>query len=109
MKSRILPKERLRAGIGRMSDVDAYLKEEGPALMRRCLKVTCIALNQEFGFGRSRLLTYMDKVGEISTGLKHDPVAWDNIDKALGQIGVLEAVGTENYEDMEHRMTDKRG
>lgn len=61
--------------------IDTYEKE----VTRRHLKLACVALNTEFGFGKERLGKFLMKMN----GLMGDELLWWHIDKLLiDQVGL---------------------
>lgn len=66
---------------------------------RRMLKLACIALHEEYGFGRERLYKLVERIAEISNSRMDDPVYWQHIDKLL--IDTLKMDwDAEDYEEM---------
>lgn len=66
---------------------------------RRTMKAFCVALNQEFGFGKSRLIRLILKVVEISKEREHDEVFWSHIDIYCKHLGL--DFPDENYDRMD--------
>lgn len=66
---------------------------------RRMLKLACIALHEEYGFGRERLYKLVEKIAEISNSRMDDPVYWQHNDKFLTETLKM-AWDIENYEEM---------
>ena len=61
--------------------VDQYQKD----VTRRLLKLACVALHLEFGFGKDRLGRFLMKMN----GLMGDELLWWHVDKLLiDQIGL---------------------
>ena len=83
MKARIPPATRIRRADKK--NVDEYLRQEGTALMRRFLKLALVVLNQDFGFGSSRALRFMEAVGELAkeAAVNEDKGIWEKIDRFL--------------------------
>ena len=64
-------------------------KNESMGLMRRCYKAIAVALNEQFGFGKSRLMKLYDKVKEIAIKRNEDEIYWKHIDDVvINQIGI---------------------
>lgn len=97
MKSRtIIDKkthERIRA------EVKAEYDKQGQDLARRHIKLMCVVLNEQFGFGKERLLKLVRAYGELSEERKEDEVFWSHIDRHLEQIGL--DFQKEDYEIMD--------
>ena len=65
------------------------LAKEQKDVTRRILKLTCIALNQQFGFGgKSRLAEYIKSVNALCAEAESDEIFWFHVDTALAQIGM---------------------
>lgn len=73
--------------------------KDGLEYARRMQKIFCLALNEQFGFGKDRLMRFIEKVGEISEGHMDDEVFWVHADRRLDQIGV--PYPHEDYSKME--------
>jgi hypothetical protein len=56
-------------------------------------------LNEQFGFGKERLMRFIEEVGNISEGHMDDEVFWVHADRRLDQIGI--PFPHENYDKME--------
>lgn len=99
-KQRLTPKEQ--------KELDRYIFEkameiyndEGMGLMRRCYKTMAIALNEQFGFGKSRLMKLFDRTSDIAKTREHDEIYWHHVDNVLiNQIGL--EFERENYDDLD--------
>ena len=55
--------------------IDTYEKE----VTRRLLKLACVALNTEFGFGKERLQRLLQRVNAFTA----DEILWWHVDKLL--------------------------
>lgn len=55
---------------------------------RRIFKLFCVALHDEYGFGKSRLSNVLCKVTTVCEEKKDDPVFWTHVDRAIEQIGL---------------------
>lgn len=66
---------------------------------RRILKIACIALNEQFGFGAERCGRFIEEVTAVSTKHIDDEVFWIHADKRLEQMGL--PFLPENYESLE--------
>ena len=70
----------MKARIPTKGDV---LKDYTKGITDRLLKMTCIALMNEFGFGQDRLARFLSKISEISEELSENPHLWIRIDEQL--------------------------
>lgn len=85
MKARIPGKRGLSKG-AKMA-VEDYIDTYEKAVTRRLLKLCCVALNKDFGFGKDRLARFVGSVSD-NTDPK-DEVYWWHVDKLLiDQIGI---------------------
>ena len=62
-----------------------YVDQHQKDVTRRLLKLACVSLNLEFGFGKDRLGRFLMKMN----GLMGDELLWWHIDKLLiDQVGL---------------------
>ena len=80
-------------------EVKAEFDRQGQELSRRHIKLFCVALNEEFGFGKDRLLRLIQKYGDLGAERKDDEIFWSHIDRKLEQIGL--DFPKEDYEVMD--------
>lgn len=80
-------------------EVKAEYDRQGQDLSRRHIKLFCVALNEEFGFGKDRLLRLVQKYGDLSAERKDDEIFWSHIDRYLERIGL--DFPKEDYEVMD--------
>lgn len=90
--------------------VDCMPREQRTAIRRACrdeiinhnrrmLKLACVVLHKEFGFGYNRLFRFIEKMSDLSSSRMDDPVFWQHNDKLLiKELGM--AWDEENYEEM---------
>ena len=82
---------------------DEYVAEEVQrnieGYMRRTLKLICVSLNEEYGFGKQRCIRLIDKIGKLSEEHKTDELYWVHIDRIMKQIDL--PFQEENYEELE--------
>ena len=79
--------------------VDIY-KKESMGLMRRCYKITAVALNELFGFGKSRIIKLFDRAKDLAKERDTDEIYWKHIDDTLiNQMGL--EFERENYDDLD--------
>lgn len=74
-------------------------RKDGLEYARRMQKIFCLALNDEFGFGKDRLMRFIEAVDKISEGHMDDEVFWVHADRRLDQIGI--PYPHEDYDKME--------
>ena len=74
-------------------------RKQGEAGIRRMMKLMCVSLNEDFGFGAGRLSRVIECISELSAQHDHDEVYWEHVDKRLAQIGI--PFDPEDYEFME--------
>ena len=82
--------------------VKEYIKEElklqQVGSTRRVFKLFCVALHEEYGFGKGRLSNLLGKINMVCDEKKNDPVFWSHMDKVIEQIGL--DFPKEDYESM---------
>ena len=86
-------KERLRGEVGK------ELRKQSGDLTRRLFKLFCLALNQEYGFGRQRLLKATQTVNDLALNRETDEVFWKHVDDRMEQLGLM--FQREDYEEMD--------
>ena len=69
-------------------EVKAEYDRQGQDLSRRHIKLMCVALNENFGFGKDRLLKLVQAYGDLGAERKDDEIFWYHIDRKLEQIGL---------------------
>ena len=73
---------------------------ESMGLMRRCYKAIAVALNQQFGFGKNRLIKLFDGTSDIAKMREKDEIFWQHVDNVvIKQIGL--PFEREEYSDLE--------
>ena len=97
MKARVSIDKKTRQRIN--DEVKAEFDRQGQELSRRHIKLFCVALNEEFGFGKDRHLRLVQKYGDLGEERKDDEVFWSHIDRYLERIGL--DFPKENYETMD--------
>lgn len=80
-------------------EVKAEYDKQGQDLARRHIKLMCVVLNEQFGFGKERLLKLIQAYGDLSEERKEDEVFWSHIDRYLNRIGL--DFPKEDYEIMD--------
>ena len=81
-------------------NVAEWLRKNEAALTRRILKVVCVSLNNEFGFGAERLSKLVKQVNKTTDEWHENPCFWTMIDRRLEQIGI--PFECENYDELEY-------
>lgn len=61
---------------------------EQAAILRRYMKLTCIALNEQFGFGQRRLEALIAEIIRLSDISETDEEFWTHVDQRLQQLGI---------------------
>lgn len=59
------------------------LKDYTEEIADRTLKMACIVLNNEFGFGQDRLAKFLVNLAELGEELSKNPHRWVHIDEEL--------------------------
>ena len=80
-------------------EVKQEYDRKGLELTRRHLKLFCVAMNEEFGYGKIRLLRAIKRYGDLSAERQDDEIFWYHIDSRLKQIGL--DFPDEDYEQMD--------
>ena len=57
-------------------------------VMRRFFKLMCVSLNEDFGFGKVRLMRLIDRISTVAAEHEHDEVYWVHVDRRIGQLGL---------------------
>lgn len=75
-------------------------KDESMELMRRCYKIMAVALNELYGFGKSRIMKLFDRAKDLAKERDTDEIYWKHVDDTLiNQIGL--EFEREDYQDLE--------
>ena len=80
--------------------VSEELNRQRESSTRRLLKLVCISLHKEFGFGKERLHRLGRMVNEITAEHENDEIYWTHVDNALRQIGI-------SFEPEDYQVTDR--
>ena len=87
MKARIVLTDRVTSK--QKQAVKEYNRLEQKNIMRRYFKLLCYVLNENFGFGKSRLLKVIGQIEEASRLHNDDEEFWYHLDKrVIEQIGL---------------------
>lgn len=97
MKARVSIDKKTRQRIN--DEVKAEFDRQGQELSRRHIKLFCVALNEQFGFGKDRLLKLVQAYGDLGAERKDDEIFWSHIDRYLERIGL--DFPKEDYEVMD--------
>lgn len=81
MKARISLNNRISAK--QKQAVGEYVRNQQRDMMRRFFKMMCFVLNENYGFGRERLLKVVDGVNKISELHMEDEEFWYHLDKRI--------------------------
>lgn len=69
-------------------EVEEAAKREQDRAISRVIKLACLALNQNFGFGLVRLERFLDAIFKGSNDTVSKPEEWYRIDEKLREIGL---------------------
>lgn len=72
-----------------LEEMAAERKKEQDQAISRTLKMVCVVLNQDFGFGEKRLEKFLDAVFDGGNEVVDRPEEWFHIDEKLSQIGIF--------------------
>ena len=90
MRARIKPihsvSKRQQAAVHEYVQQELRTQQVGSA--RRVFKLFCVALNEEYGFGKFRLSKVLSKVTSVCEEKNNDPIFWTHVDKVIEQIGL---------------------
>jgi len=87
-------KQMIRAGVAE------EFKRQSGSMTRRVFKLFCVALNQEFGFGKKRLAQLIQAIEDIGAQREQDEVFWAHVDRLVNeQIGM--SFEPEDYDKMD--------
>lgn len=81
------------------TEVKKEFEKQSNDMARRFFKLFCVALHQEFGFGKDRFERVIAKIQEISGEREHDEVFWSHVDNYCKHLGF--EFDDENYERMD--------
>lgn len=97
MKARMKLDKKIQEQI--KSEVRAEYDRQGQDLTRRHIKLMCVVLNNNFGFGKDRLSKLVKAYGDLGAERKDDEIFWSHIDRYLERIGL--DFPKEDYEIMD--------
>lgn len=84
MQARIPPGNRLSRK--QKAIIRDYVEDQERDSTRRFLKLMCVVLNDEYGFGASRLSNVIRKLGKLSQ--MDDEIFWHHVDRKMEQLGI---------------------
>ena len=64
------------------------MQAETQQIVRRYMKLTCVALNERFGFGKGRLGDLLQEVTQLSVLADTDEEYWTHVDRRIHQLGL---------------------
>lgn len=70
------------------AEVEEAAKREQDRAISRVIKITCLVLHQDFGFGLGRLERFLQSVFDGSNDTVSKPEEWYRIDERLREIGL---------------------
>lgn len=88
MHSYIRPRVTNRQREAIRAEAEKRVQAETEQIVRRYMKLTCIALNERFGFGKSRLGDLLHEVTQLSILADTDEEYWAHVDQRLRQLGL---------------------
>lgn len=63
-------------------------RKQSEGNVRRTVKLLCVALHEEFGFGAIRCGRLVARVNALAEERKTDPVYWAHVDRVMAQMGL---------------------
>lgn len=82
------------------NEVKEEFTRQSNDMAQRVFKLFCVALHQEFGFGKYRLSRLLQAVNKLSTEREQDEIFWTHVDRI-----VIEYIGLdfprEDYDKMD--------
>lgn len=88
MNSYIRPRVTNRQREAIRAEMKKQAHVEQAAILRRYMKLTCIALNERFGFGQKRLEALTAEIIRMSDISETDEEFWTHIDRRIRQLGL---------------------
>lgn len=79
--------------------VKAYQQQQNEGNMRRTFKLMCLALHEEFGFGKDRCARLVGRINALAEEHETDEVYWHHVDTVMKQIGLC--FKEEDYEEVD--------
>lgn len=91
MKARVnvpLTPEYKRVSKRIMAEIEEKVQRDQSRAIARSVKIACLILNTEFGFGLKRLVKFLDQMESRSKEVLETPEQWHYIDEYLEKLGV---------------------
>ena len=71
-----------------MKQVEDQMQQEQNKAILRTVKMACIVLNEEFGFGAKRLSTFFEAMCQKGKAAVDNPEGWFLVDEKLHKMGM---------------------
>lgn len=68
--------------------LQSELERQQKLVMRRFFKIMCVSLNDDFGFGKERLMRLINRISEVAAVHENDEIYWLHVDKRIAQLGL---------------------
>lgn len=90
MRARIKPTAMISKAQRKAVDevLRSEMERQQKLVMRRFFKLMCVSLNDDFGFGKERLMRLIERISEVSAEHANDEVYWTHIDRRIEQLGL---------------------
>lgn len=88
MKSYIRPRVTSRQREAIRAEAEKRVQAETEQIVRQYMKLTCVALNEQFGFGQRRLEALIAEVIRLADISDTDEEFWTHIDRRIRQLGL---------------------
>lgn len=88
MKSYIRPRVTNRMQKAIQAEAKKSVQTEKEAIVRQYMKLTCVALNEQFGFGQRRLEALIAEIIRLADISDTDEEFWTHVDQRLRQLGL---------------------
>lgn len=70
------------------AEAEKQIQGQTEQIVRRWMKLTCIALNDRYGFGKDRLGNLLAEITRLSELADTDELYWTHVDRRLQQMGM---------------------
>lgn len=64
------------------------MEKQYKLVMRRFFKLMCVSLNDDFGFGKERLMRLISRISTVAAEHANDEVYWVHVDRRIEQLGL---------------------
>ena len=68
--------------------LEVEMKKQYQKVMRRFFKLMCVSLNEDFGFGKIRLMRLISRISRVAAEHATDEVYWTHVDRRIEQLGL---------------------